>query len=257
MRLSVNDGEETFDITVEEFTLKVLLAQGVETESEATKKALAVAIRSCGANISINGCKHKDFDICTDINCCFPFGKEEDFDKEYVEQCRKAVLETRNEILVYENEPIMALQSACASLGTQKCKEYPYLSAVPEKDVCQKHSYSLWLKTKELGEMLEMENLKLETLRQESCLAYGDNKKCEFAVIGGKAFFQLELMERLSLESPEFYIYYTFDGARIQGNGLGNGYGLNLCGAEKLAKDGEDYKEILKHYFPKCNLSQY
>ncbi len=251
MLISVSDGENVEDITVEEFTFRVLLAEGIEAESFEAKKALAVAIRSCGGNISINGCKHKDFDVCNDGNCCFPMGKAEDFEKEYADECQKAVDQTRGEVLIYENVPAMALQTACASRGTQKCEEYEYLSAVPEKEGCEKHKTEYTFGIADLKEKLGFKWLDSEILRNESCLAYGDNKKCSFAVLGGKAVWQHELMASLELASPEFYIYYTAEGARVECFGMGSGYGLNICGAEKLAKAEKDYKFILEYYFPK------
>ncbi len=254
MLISVWDGNDVTDITVEEFTFRVLLAQGGECQSHQGKKALAVAIRSCGANLSINGCKHEKFDVCNSADCCFPFGNESDYPKEYAELCKKAVAETRGEILLYDQEPAMALQTACASFGTQKCEEFPYLSAVPEKEKCQKHYSEHFFTIDELKENLGFESLTPNIIRNESCLAYGDNKKCQFAVLGGKAIWQYDLISSLNLESPEFYIYYTSTGVRVECFGQGMAYGLNICSAEKMASEGKEYTEILEYYFPKLNL---
>jgi len=254
MLISVSDDEGTEDITVEEFTYRVLLAQGVECRSLEAKKALAVAIRSCGGNISVNGCKHEDFDVCDSGECCFPLGDEADYSPEYIAECKKAVSETKGEMLLYEEKPAMALQTACASSGTQKCREYPYLSAVPEKEKCEKHKTEYRFSKEELCERLGFEWLTMDIIREDSCLAYGDNKKCQFAVLGGKAIGQYDLMTRLGLNSPEFYIYYMSEGVRTECYGLGSGYGLNICGAEKLANEGKDYSDILEYYFPKLNL---
>ncbi len=251
MKLSVYENGEICDIDLEEFTYRALLKSGIECSLE-TKKALAVALRSCGAYISVNGCKHYEYDLCTKGDCCFELGRESDFDSTYIEECKKALNETKGEVLFYESSPAMALQCICASSGTAELKEYPYLSAIPQENPCEKHKTQLDFTIEEFNEKLRLENpVSMETIREDSFVAYGENKKCSLAVFGGKVIEGNFILKALNLPSPEFYINYNRNRIQLTCYGLGMGYGLNLCGAEKLFKQGRDYKEILEYYFPK------
>jgi len=62
-----------------------------------------------------------------------------------------------------------------------------------------------------------------------------------------------------SLRSDLFYIIPVYDGSAIskfivRGLGTGSGRGLCVRGAQKAADDGQDYKQILRHYFPDATL---
>ncbi len=257
MKLSVYENGGIEDMDLEEFTYRALLASGVESGLE-TKKALAVALRSCGVYISANGCKHYEYDLCAEGDCCFELGNEADFDSEYIDECKKAMQDTKGQVLLFENAPAMALQCICASSGTAELKEYPYLSAIPEESPCEKHKTQLDFSLEEFNEKLGFENpIPMETIREDSFLAYGENKKCSIAVFGGNVIDGTAILNALKLPSPEFYINYKRNNIQLTVYGIGMGYGLNLCGAEKLYKNGRDYKEILEYYFPKLNIKKY
>ena len=252
-RIEISENGERAVMTIEDYTFRALLIHGNQCESFETKKALAVALRSCGVYFSVYGLKHSDFDACTDANCCLRLGKEENFGEEYVSACRNAVSETKGEILTFEDFPAMGLFCLCGGSGTGHCEEFPYVSAVPEGEVCEIHKSE---KTFTFSELETFFGKTKEELKSNSFIAYSKNKKCAFGVFGGSVFQKEELKKILNTESPEFEIKWTADGCRIYTNGIGNGFGLNLCSAEKLGKNGKSCYDILNFYFPKLKTEK-
>ena len=52
-----------------------------------------------------------------------------------------------------------------------------------------------------------------------------------------------------SLPSPFYYVENTADGFIVHGGGFGHGVGMSIYGAGVLARQGNNYKYILRHYF--------
>lgn len=52
-----------------------------------------------------------------------------------------------------------------------------------------------------------------------------------------------------SLPSPFYYVDKTEDGYTIYGGGFGHGVGMSIYGASVLARQGSNYKYILRHYY--------
>ena len=74
------------------------------------------------------------------------------------------------------------------------------------------------------------------------------------AAIDGKAYTGAEIRYLFSLRSADFDIKLNKDSATFTVRGYGHGVGLSQTGAEGMAKDGSDYREILLHYYSKCEL---
>ena len=43
---------------------------------------------------------------------------------------------------------------------------------------------------------------------------------------------------------------------RVYGGGFGHGVGMSQYGANKLAQNGKNYEEILKHYYQNINIEK-
>lgn len=242
---------EIIDMPMDEFVLRILVAQSDYCKSFETKKALAVAARSCGMYLSVFGCKHEDFDACDKADCCFALGETEGFDETLIQQCERAINDTKGMVLTYNSLPAMAVFHLCSGSGTDNCNEFEYLSPVAEENPCTWHVYE------ETRDFSDLEQLGIDkTQLENSVLVYNDNKKCDFAVINGKSVSASEITEMLDIKSSEFNIEYSDNQIIIKGFGIGNGYGLPICGGEKMAQKGKDYAEILQNYFPYLELNK-
>ncbi len=234
------------EMDIEEYTLKALLAQGEITESYEGKKALAVAIRSSGYYLSAYGLKHGDFDVCDQKDCCLELGNMEDYPEEYYNECKSAVEETRGRLLTYNSKPALALFTLCSGRGTASCHDFPYLTGVSEEAPCDKH---IILKS------FDKSQFDFSFSESDCCLVYDGWGKCVFGVLDGKYMSNNELKALFSLPSDEFFIESHENTIEIKAYGAGNGYGLNLCGAEKMSKNQKTYEEILEFYYPNLDLN--
>ncbi|MBE6691874.1 MAG: hypothetical protein E7586_00890 [Ruminococcaceae bacterium] len=251
--ISVSVKGEITQMTAEEFTLRVLLAEGTELRHKESKKALAVAARSCGTYLSLFGCKHDDFDVCDNGDCCFNLGDPTLAERDYLEKCLIATQETLGLCLTFENLPAMALFSLCNGSGSIDCPEFSYITAVKEEETCQLHTKESVL---DFAVLQEIAGCERDELTQNSVLVYKDNNKCDFAILGGKYIKAEELSKALSTDSGEFALEFTDDGIHTLVYGVGKGFGLSICGSEKKAESGWDFKEIIENYYPGLTLNK-
>ncbi len=251
--ISVSVKGEITQMTVEEFTLRVLLAEGQVLEHKEAKKALAVSARSCGMYLSLFGCKHDDFDACDNGDCCFNLGDPTLADIEFLEECVIAARETFGLCLSFENIPAMALFSLCNGSGSVDCREFGYITAVKEEETCQIHTKESVL---DFAVFQEIAGCEKEELTKNSVVVYNENQKCDFAVLGGKYIKGEELSKALSAHSREFIVSFGEDGIHTSVYGVGNGFGLSLCGSEQKAKNGWNFEEIIENYYPKLTLNK-
>ena len=56
------------------------------------------------------------------------------------------------------------------------------------------------------------------------------------------------------LKSTNFRVTYGFEKIRFQGIGFGHGVGLCQWGAQRWARHGRSYNEILAHYYPESRM---
>lgn len=244
---------EITEMTAEEFALRVLLAEGINCPSAESKKAVAVSARSCGVYLSAFGCKHDDFDACDNGNCCFNLGDPVKANEEYLQECVLAVEETFGLCLCLENLPAMALFSLCNGSGSMDCPDFGYITAVKEDNTCQIHTNESVLDFEVLQEIAECDK---SDLIENSVIVYGENKKCEFSVLGGTYIKAQELTDTLCLNSREFVLEFKEDGIHTKAFGVGSCFGLSLCGSEEKAKNGWNFEEIIKYYYPKLTLNK-
>ena len=66
-----------------------------------------------------------------------------------------------------------------------------------------------------------------------------------------------EVKKILNLKSTDMYIIMYKKFIRIITKGWGNSLGLSIFGANEIAKDGVNYYNILKYYFPKVDIYKY
>ncbi|MBQ7284564.1 MAG: SpoIID/LytB domain-containing protein [Oscillospiraceae bacterium] len=65
-----------------------------------------------------------------------------------------------------------------------------------------------------------------------------------------------QLRRCLELPSACFMIFFEDGEFSVATKGYGHGVGLSQFGANKMAENGTDWKNILKHYFPRTDISK-
>lgn len=235
------------EISIEDYVLRALAAKEDEVTALEAKKAFAVSVRSIGMYFLTFGCKHADFDCCDSGDCCIELSPSNSAS----EGTYNAVRETNGQYLEVDGAPAMALFTLCASRGTVQGYEFEYLVPVVSGNGCDVHRLERTFTAKEvLAVFPEAEkDLKFYAV-------YGDNGKLSFAIVDNKQIDGDILATAFGMKSVEIEIEALEDGIRVTSRGVGHGMGLDLCNAEKLARDGMYYQKILEIYFPRLKLKQ-
>ena len=73
--------------------------------------------------------------------------------------------------------------------------------------------------------------------------------------INGKTFKGTEIRTLFDLKSTDFDISIGSE-IKFVTKGYGHGVGMSQYGANKLAQNGKNYEEILKHYYQNINIEK-
>lgn len=266
-------GEETQEISVRDYLIGVVAAEMPASFEEEALKAQAVAARSYLQRALEKGSRHENADICGDSDCCQAYKSEKELreawgDKYegYIKKIEKAVSDTDGEYLSFEGEPAMAAFHSSSSGTTENSGELwnglPYLVSVDtpetEKDVPN------FISTLELRE-IDFRDTILYAKPEADMTGDADNWVGELTrdeagrigsiVIGGESFSGSELRSLFSLRSTDFSLAHEGGIFTFTVKGYGHGVGMSQYGANVMAKNGADYREILSHYYPGTSLS--
>lgn len=183
----------------------------------------------------------------------------DDYDA-YHEKICKAVDEVRDKIITYENEPVMAAFHAISPGRTEAAENVwqapvPYLISVDSLSdrSAPTYSSSLTVNEEEFCEKIGIKNKKKNLI--------GETKKSEAGTvlsvkIGKKTLTGLEIRRLFGLRSAVFDITYEDGKYTFDVRGYGHGVGMSQYGADRLAADGYDWREIIEHYYPGTEITK-
>ena len=261
---------EVLEMDMEDYLIGVVAAEmPADFETEALK-AQAVAARTYALYCAGTG-RHPVADVCTDYACCQAWRSEEslrrDWGAEYEarhEKIAAAVRATGGEILCYAGQAIFAAFHSSSAGYTESCgaiwSELPYLVSVWSPEDAD--TVPGYVSTRALSPLDFRDTLL--SLRPEADFSgppeswlgetsLDDSGRVASMVLGGEPFTGTELRQLFSLRSTAFTLSY--DGAfRFTVTGFGHGVGMSQYGANVLAANGSDYREILAHYYPGTEL---
>jgi len=189
-----------------------------------------------------------------------------DYEK-YYEKAAKAVDEVSDQILMYENEPIVAAFHSMSSGKTESAEviwgnKVDYL--VPVDSSCDKNASGYKEETVFSADEIEArltaayDEIKLGSDKSKwlAVLKTSDSGTVTELQAGNKTLKGTEVRTILNLRSACFTVAYSkkSDSFTITANGYGHGVGLSQYGANAMAKDGKTYDEILLHYYKGAEL---
>lgn len=261
-------------MNIEEYVKGVVAGEmPVNFDIEALK-AQAVAARTYGlAHLQEFGASRSQKANGADVNDTVQFqvymNKEErmklwpeKYAEEYWEKLSKAIEDTKEEVLVYDNSLVMAPYYFSTSAGKTEdavdvfSKEIPYLKSVespgenraPKYKTEFEYSYSEFANS--LNEAFPKANLSSKKLKEQIEIleksSAGSVKKMR---IGDTNLTGSQFRSVFKLSSSNFTIDFNSKNIFINCSGYGHGVGMSQWGADAMAKEGNDYKEILKHYY--------
>lgn len=260
-------------MSLEEYIKGVVAAEmPAEFELEALK-AQAVAARTYAVkNMTMYGgsglAEQPDADVSTDYRqsqAWLDEGKlRERWGSNYERFWRKisqAVEETRGQVATYNGEFIQAVFHSTSGERTASAKEvwgfdYPYLISVP----CRWDQKSPRYQEKKEFSFAQVEQLLGSETQVVAAMQNGANGAVQIlnttesgrvgqVRIGSKILSGADVREKLDLRSNNFSVAMK-DGKMVF-NTIGYGHGVGMCqyGANGMAKEGMDYRQIITTYY--------
>ena len=257
----LTDGME---LALDAYLQRVLLGEmPISFEKEALK-AQAVAARTYTAKAMAGG-KHGG-KLCTDSSCCQAFcdaAAFASFTPEEREKAADAVRETDALVLTYDGALIEATFFSCSGGRTEDAvavwgTDYPYLRSVesPGEEAAKYDTDSRLVSKRELETALEI-TLSDNAASWAGAVQLTSGGGVETIELGGKRFLGVYLRKALGLRSTAFTVTPEGDALRFDTRGYGHRVGLSQYGANAMAADGADFREILRHYYPGTALLNY
>lgn len=184
----------------------------------------------------------------------------------YNEKITNAVKAVLGQTLTYEGAYITAAYFALCPGRTESAKniwggDIPYLMSVtsPGDKLSPNYSETVTLSAEEVKTAAQAQGITLsgDAANWIGGLTFSENRTGVVTQItfGGKAMTGQDFRTMLSLKSPAFTVKYSGGNFTFTVTGSGHFVGMSQYGADYMARQGADYKEILAHYYPGTTLT--
>lgn len=232
-----------------------------------TMKAQAVVARTYALKRQSTAQKHSGA-VCMESACCQAYCGIDDYlakggKQETVDKVTSAVNATAYQILTYQNQLIEATYFSCSGGRTEDAvavwgAEIPYLQAVdsPGEEQATHYTDSVQFSKQEFANLLHI-SPKGQPATWFGKVTYTNGGGVDTIVIAGKTFQGTDLRKLLGLRSTAFTVTAIGDSVHIVTKGFGHRVGMSQYGAEAMAVRGENYVQILSHYYPGTELKDY
>ncbi|MDK2799750.1 MAG: stage sporulation protein [Clostridiales bacterium] len=287
IKVYIAEEDKVVDMNFNEYLKGVVAAEMPASFNIEALKAQAVAARTYvyyrlinykKSNIQIP--EHKGADICTNpAHCKAWISKSNAMEKwgllsanKYWNKISKAVDDTTDRIIIYNDEPIDAVFHSTSSGKTENSEDVwanviPYLRSVPSQgeQFSPKYISKVELPIEEFKEKLREAKPEIKFKDSEGDLSvnnlvenleHTEGGSVKTIRIGGCDFKGTEIRRIFELNSAHFSL--DIEGNNIVFNVKGNGHGVGMSqyGANYLAEQGKDYEEILKYYYKDIKITQ-
>lgn len=278
-KIAVLLGDEIVNLEIDDYLVGVVSAEMPATFENEALKAQAVAARTYIyykqelINQNLSDGVHDGALVCDDPTHCKayidiennnPWGDKYD---EYKEKITQSVDNTSGEIVVFEEQPIAAVFHSTSSQSTESAEDVwgsaiPYLVSVESVGSESSPKY-------QEQKSISFDNFKQIILNNNSDAIFDENPQTWFqystrsdaggileVYVGGICLKGTELREMFSLNSTNFTVDYDDENVIFTTTGYGHGVGMSQYGANELAKQGMDYKDILTWYYTDTEIIQ-
>jgi len=177
--------------------------------------------------------------------------------EEYKEKVKKAIAETKGEIITYQGKCISALFYSSSNGKSENVENYfngssqPYLVSV-DSHWDQEYDPKFIRKVKYTKSQLN----EIFGDFQYHFLEYYPSGRVKAILINQKQYSGRQVREKLGLASSDFEIVREENTYLFVTKGSGHGVGMSQYGAQGMAKEGYDYRAILKHYYQGVEISK-
>ena len=263
--IRILDGEEIRLMQLDDYVACVVFGEMPASFEEDALKAQAVAVRTYTLHSIMGGNKHNDAHVCTEAACCQAFVhlKNDAEDRESVEKVKRAVLDTTGEVITYHGNLIDATYFSCSGGKTEDAvavwgANVPYLRSVdsPGEENAGNFESQKTLSFQSFKSELGLP-VSLSVTQDAIRIMRTNGGGVESLYISGYEYSGVEVRSLLALPSTNFSVTVLNDEIVIATKGNGHRVGMSQYGAEAMAVEGKDYKEILSHYYVGTALEKY
>ncbi len=265
--MAEKNNNEKYDFQeLENYVIGVVAAEMPANFNEEALKAQAVCARTYAVrHMEETDSRDVPYEIyqayCTVNDMKEKWG--ENFD-EYYSKISSAVNDTKGQIMIYENEPVLAVFHSMSAGKTEDSAniwggEIDYLKSVDssfdsaspgftDRKVFST-SYIKDILNKNRKSIAFGEDIILVTERTEA--GYVKTVKA-----GNEYFTGRQIRELFGLKSAYFEIEKAGDTIIFETHGYGHGAGMSQYGANHMAEAGISYRQILEHYYTGVELAK-
>jgi stage II sporulation protein D len=257
----------TVTMPLEEYVAAVLVAESGDFENIESQKAMAVVARTYAMRF-LGQHAQEGFDFC-DTTHCQVFGW-----KSANAAIRAAVSATRGEVLQFEGKLAQTFYHQNCGGTTAAAREvWPavseaYLTSHADT-YCTARGIFKWestIRVTDLDRALRAAGLAMPAgWRELEIVSRSESGRAQrMMLIGGSgstpisaSTFRFAVDRALGWNKIRSDLYDVRNtGGQIVFSGRGSGHGVGMCqaGAEEMAREGKNYREILSFYYPKTQL---
>ena len=260
---------EIEDINLDEYLYGVVSAEMPANFHEEALKAQSLVARTYTIYKIVNGSKHDGANICDSASCCQAWiSKEDRFAKWNEAECESnwqkivsAVEATKGQIITYEGSPINAFFHSNSGGTTETPTNvwggtnYPYLQIVETsgEDAYTQYSSNVTLTKDEVIQKIKENHsdceINFENENEIQILENTESGRVKIIKFGNKEISGVEARTIFGLKSAKFTVKLEGDNVIFDVLGYGHGVGMSQTGADSMAKLGNDYQTIIKHYY--------
>lgn len=267
--IRLQNGTEIQELPLEEYLSGVLLSEMPMSFEMEALKAQAVAARTFAVRQMAGG-KHEDFDVCGQSSCCQAWTSQQalreklgDQWQPYWDRAGEAVSATAGQVLTFEGTLIDAVYFSCSGGRTEEAAavwggDVPYLQSVdsPGEEEAARYTSQVEVSLETFRQILPEASLTGNPSGWFGSCTRTKGGGVDTLVIGGQTYSGTELRKRFHLNSTLFEVSITEDEIIFEVQGFGHRVGMSQYGANAMAADGSDYREILAHYYPGSTLEE-
>lgn len=258
--ISLIHNGNTINIELEDYVIGVVAAEMPASFHIEALKAQSVIARtyalnklSKGVTLTDNNSTQKYIDIDQMRN---KWGA--DFDK-YYNKIKDAVLSTEGTTLKYNDEYIDAVYFSTSNGYTEDSinvwgNDIPYLKSV-ESYWDRDASSFFRTQTMDLNTFNSKLGTNISNGDEISIIERNGSSRVNKISVGGKIFSGVQFRNILGLRSADFDIGLNDNLLTITTRGYGHGVGMSQYGANGMAQNGYNYKQILSHYYSNVSIN--
>ena len=258
--ISLIHNGNTINIELEDYVIGVVAAEMPASFHIEALKAQSVIARtyafnklSKGVTLTDNNSTQNYIDIDQMRN---KWGA--DFDK-YYNKIKDAVLSTEGTTLKYNDEYIDAVYFSTSNGYTEDSinvwgNDIPYLKSV-ESYWDRDASSFFRTQTMDLNTFNSKLGTNISNGDEISIIERNSSSRVSKISVGGKIFSGVQFRNILGLRSADFDIGLNDNLLTITTRGYGHGVGMSQYGANGMAQNGYNYKQILSHYYSNVSIN--